>query len=88
MSGGGDGNPVKKYKNPVVNRHVIHTTWASDREHFLIMASWCKATFGKSHGASATWMVVHKNYGVTNRYRRGVAFLNHRAAMLARLTWE
>jgi hypothetical protein len=84
---GGDGNPVRNYKNPVVHLHMIHTVWASDRQQFLTLRMWSRENFGKSHGSGAKWIVVNDPNWLTKHYRRGVAFVNQRAAMLARLTW-
>ncbi len=87
MCVGGDGNPVRNYKNPVVHPHMIHTVWASDRQQFLALRLWSRENFGKSHGPGAKWIVVNDPYWLNKTYLRGVAFLNQRAAMLARLTW-
>jgi hypothetical protein len=86
---GGDGNPVRNYKNPVVHPHMIHTVWASDRQQFLTLRMWSRENFGKSHGSGSKWIVVNGSAWTSfgKHYQRGVAFLNQRAAMLARLTW-
>jgi hypothetical protein len=66
---------------------MIHTVWASDRQQFLTLRMWSRENFGKSHGSGAKWIVVNDPNWLTKHYRRGVAFVNQRAAMLARLTW-
>lgn len=68
---------------------MIHTVWPRDRQQFLALRTWSRENFGKSHGPGAKWIVVnHPRWTLVGKpYQRGVAFINQRAAMLARLTW-